>query len=109
MTGNTDFGSWMILSSPITEEGKGIMTRLFVYGTLRKGCGNHRRLDKSKYVGIRKTAPGFSLLCLNGLPIMVRSAGDSRVTGEMYEVTPTTMKRLDILEGHPDFLSLIHI
>ena len=79
------------------------MTRLFVYGTLRKGCGNHRRLDKSKYVGIRKTAPGFSLLCLNGLPIMVRSAGDSRVTGEMYEVTPTTMKRLDILEGHPDF------
>jgi len=60
-------------------------------------------MAKSEYLGVKLTAPGFRLLIVSGLPVMVRSVGDSRVTGELYEVAASTMKRLDILEGHPDF------
>ncbi len=40
---------------------------------------------------------------VRGLPVMIRSENAGRVTGELYKVTPATMKRLDSLEGHPDF------
>ena len=73
-----------------------------VYGTLKKGFGNHRLLAQSRFVGEALTEPNFTLLHLGGFPGIVRS-GDTAVSCEVYEVDDITLARLDRLEGHPTF------
>lgn len=76
-------------------------TRVFVYGTLRKGEANHRLLVGSKFVGPAATRPEFKLLDVGPYPLLV--AGEKTVVGEVYEVDARTLVRLDVLEGHPSY------
>jgi len=74
-------------------------TVVFVYGTLKKGRNNHHFLEGAKYLGEAAAGRDYSLqVC--GLPFMQKKAG-AGVVGELYEVTPTMLKQLDRLEGHP--------
>jgi len=75
------------------------MTRVFVYGTLRRGFGNHRLLAGARFLGEARTARAYRMVSLGGCPGML--AGTSRVVGEVYEVDDETLLRLDRLEGHP--------
>ena len=76
---------------------------IFVYGTLKKGLGNHRVLEGATYLGTASTEPTFTLLHLGGFPGIIRG-GETAVQGELYLVTSQTMMdRLDRLEGHPTF------
>lgn len=76
---------------------------LFVYGTLRRGCGNHRYLERAIFVGEARTRRGFRLRDLGYYPGMVRDGGQGRVRGEVYAVDPTVLASVDRLEGHPTF------
>ncbi len=76
--------------------------RVFVYGTLLAGEGNHRLLASAKLVGEARTAPVFELRDLGYFPGLVKG-GACCVAGEVYEVDAETLARLDALEGHPRF------
>ena len=77
-------------------------TRIFVYGTLMRGEGNHRLLAGAKRIGAARTAPQFLFVSLGGFPGLVRG-GDLSVRGELYDVGVGTLHDLDRLEGHPHF------
>ena len=76
------------------------MTRLFLYGTLKRGCKNHRHLAGQAFLGEARTAPGFLLYRLDGYPGMVEDpAGRGGVTGELWSVDDDALARLDCFEG----------
>jgi gamma-glutamylaminecyclotransferase len=76
-------------------------TRVFVYGSLMKGFTNHRLLMSARFVGTAKTRAQFTMLDMRAFPGIVPGHGE--VTGELYDVTPDELARLDQLEGHPNF------
>lgn len=76
-------------------------TRLFVYGTLKRGFGSHSLLDGAEYLGSCSTGPGHFLLDCGNFPGMVRLAGQKAVQGELYAVDPATLAHLDEHEGVP--------
>lgn len=78
------------------------MNKILVYGSLKKGYGNHRLLERATFLGQATTVPSFTLLDLGHFPGIVRS-GSTPVMGELYEVDAETLARLDRLEGHPGF------
>jgi gamma-glutamylcyclotransferase (GGCT)/AIG2-like uncharacterized protein YtfP len=76
------------------------MTNVFVYGTLKRGGGNHHYLAGQKFLGEACTGPGFTLFSLGDYPGMVRSADPTRqVAGEIWSVTEPCRAQLDELEG----------
>ena len=81
---------------------RGATTRVFVYGTLLKGEGNHDVLGGSVLVGGGRTLPCFALHDLGAFPGLVAD-GKHAVDGEVYAVGPDVLARLDKLEGHPKF------
>jgi len=78
--------------------------KVFVYGTLKSGHGNHKAyLYQSPLVG-NASIMGFDLYDLGCFPAIVKNSTEGRrVFGELYEVTPAVAKQLDGLEGYrPD-------
>ena len=78
------------------------MELIFVYGTLRKGFHNHRLLKNSTFIGKGRTKKKYKMT-VNGIPFVSEKEGISHIVGEVYEVDEKTLKRLDILESHPDW------
>ncbi len=78
------------------------MTRVFVYGTLQRGDGNHRVIEAASYLGEARTAPAFTLVSLGPFPALV-AGGITTVLGEVYEVDAGMLAQLDRLEGCPRF------
>lgn len=75
-------------------------TRLFVYGTLRRGCRNHAQLAGAEYLGPARTVPGYQLHDLGGYPGIASHAQDREgVSGEVWAVTAQALARLDAFEG----------
>lgn len=75
----------------------GTMRNVAVYGSLRKGLGNHRVLGESKMIGTQ-WIPDYEMFSLGSYP-GIRS-GDSHILVEVYEVSDETLRRLDTLEGY---------
>ena len=81
--------------------------KLFVYGTLKRGYGNHRLLRDATFLGQDTTTDKFMLVDC-GFPYMFRPKLDlllsgipeKRVVGEVFETfNPEIVKDLDRLEG----------
>lgn len=76
------------------------MTRLFVYGSLKRGGQNHSFLAEQKFIGAARTGSGFALYSLGEFPGMVVDATATEgVTGEVWEVDDRCLAELDRLEG----------
>lgn len=69
-----------------------------VYGTLRKGNGNHYLIEKSEYLGTMKTPPIFTLMDIGPFPAVVN--GSSKVVVEVYKIDKETEQTLFRLEGY---------
>lgn len=80
----------------------GPFIRVFVYGTLRGGESNHHLLGQSAPVAFTRTEAAYELVSLGAYPAML-AGGTTAVVGEVYEVDPFTLARLDELEEHPHF------
>lgn len=80
---------------------------VFVYGTLKRGRGNHRLLARSPRLGREVIAGPYFFAHLGGFPGVVKlpqGQGTTRlIGGEVYEVDAETLGHLDGLEGHPNF------
>lgn len=79
------------------------MHRVFVYGSLMRGFGNHVLLQDQTFIG-NATVAEFALHSLGGFPAAVPDDGNAGdIRGEVYEVDDAALARLDRLEGHPTF------
>lgn len=76
------------------------MTRLFLYGTLRRGGSAHHRMSGQRFLGEARTVGGYGLYRLSGYPGLVavpeHAAG---VVGEVWEVDDAALGALDAYEG----------
>ena len=77
-------------------------TLVAVYGTLREGFGNHRRLlSHVTKVGKGRTKDKY-IMVQSGIPYVSKSEQKDNIVVEVYEVdNDVTLPRLDSLEGHP--------
>ncbi len=71
---------------------------MFVYGTLKRGHGNHHWLAGASFEG-EAELPDVVLHDLGPFPMAV--AGEGTVIGEVYRVDAAGLARLDRLEGYP--------
>lgn len=74
--------------------------KVFVYGTLKQGHGNHRVLGDSPLLTTAKTSANYTMFNTGGFPAVIPE-GTTTIQGEVYEVDETTFPRLDRLEGYP--------
>lgn len=73
---------------------------LFVYGTLKRGGGNHYYLRHGNFLGEYYTVPGYGLT-VTTLPYLLEDEEGPGCWGELYEVDRFTLFDIDNLEGHP--------
>ena len=77
---------------------------LFVYGTLKRGLSNHRRLEGQSLVGEATTKDAYQLWDLGPFPALTKEGPEpSRINGELYEIDQGCLDSCDLLEGHPNF------
>jgi gamma-glutamylcyclotransferase (GGCT)/AIG2-like uncharacterized protein YtfP len=76
------------------------MVPLFIYGSLKAGLPNHRRLAGARFVHEASTEPRFTLYDLGPYPAMT-CGGTTSVAGELYEVDLVMLEALDRFEGCP--------
>lgn len=77
--------------------------KLFVYGSLKRGFGNHRFLWDSVFIGTTTTADStYSMLTLGAFPAII-AEGEDAIEGELYEVDDDTLEQIDMLEGNGAF------
>jgi gamma-glutamylcyclotransferase (GGCT)/AIG2-like uncharacterized protein YtfP len=76
------------------------MTRVFVYGTLKRGGRNHAWLAGQEFLGEGRAVSGYTLYSLGDYPGMVHSRNAHHdVAGEVWAVDAAGLARLDELEG----------
>ena len=74
------------------------MTRVFVYGTLKRGGENHSWIAGQQFVSLAKTRSVYRMFDLGGYPGMVRENQGLSIDGELWEVDAAGLARLDVLE-----------
>lgn len=80
------------------------LTPVFVYGSLRRGQGNHGLLHRAHFVRETHLRGAFEMVSLGSFPGVFRQPeADRRLAGELYAVDEHTLALLDRLEGHPRF------
>lgn len=76
------------------------MTRLFIYGTLKRGQVNHHLLEAETFLGETQTVPHYRLLDLGWYPGLATVENNGRsISGELWEVSPQRLQKLDAYEG----------
>jgi gamma-glutamylaminecyclotransferase len=73
---------------------------LFVYGTLMAGQANAVELAGARFLGAARTAAAYTLYDLGPYPALC-AGGATAVDGELYDLTPGQLDRLDAFEEHP--------
>ena len=69
----------------------------FVYGSLKRGQGNHHELGAAVFVAEVRTVPQFALRVLDGYPLLV--AGTHSIRGELFLLPNAQLPALDAFEG----------
>lgn len=76
------------------------MHKVFVYGSLLSGMGNHGLLKDAVFVGKTTSPPEFLMIDIGYFPGVIEHDKGMPIVGEVYEVTDEQLNRLDILEGY---------
>lgn len=74
------------------------MTRVFVYGTLKRGGENHEWIKSQTFVASARTKPLYRMFDLGGYPGMICSENGIAIEGEIWDVDEAGLARLDVLE-----------
>lgn len=80
-----------------------------VYGSLRKGLGNHRVISQDSTHELLSTERigGWEMYSYGGFPYI--SQGEGEITIEVYKVDDKTLVPLDRLEGYPSFYNRMQV
>ena len=77
------------------------MAVVAVYGSLRKGMGNHRVLGDAKFLCSTVTKESYAMYSLGGFPkVSLTGEKISPIVVELYECNPEHKMNLDRLEGY---------
>lgn len=77
-------------------------TRIFVYGTLKRGYGNNYHIENAKFIGPAISVQPVYKMGTGGFPIVWEDGeGGAFLKGEVYEVNDAELADCDRLEGHP--------
>lgn len=79
------------------------MSRIFVYGSLRKGMYNYHQYLEDKSIFIQKGFVKGALFSIKGVEYPALLEGDSYVLGEIYEIDEVVEQQLDKLEGYSPY------
>jgi gamma-glutamylaminecyclotransferase len=81
------------------------MRLIFVYGTLKRGHGNHEVILKNSQFVSCATSVGRYTMADGPFPILFDADDEDGfpVRGEVFEVSDMTLAKCDSLEGHPDW------
>lgn len=79
------------------------MRKIAVYGSLRKGLGNHRLIEDSTQLSTEEVEIPYKMISLGGFPGLIPSDTLNKIKIELYEVTDHTYRRVEMLEGYPSF------
>ncbi len=75
------------------------MQKLFVYGTLKRGCSNHHFLLGQTYLGDALTKPCYRMVNLGGYPgLVLDEAAGIAIKGELWEIDADCLTMVDFLE-----------
>lgn len=77
-----------------------------VYGSLRRGMGNHRLIEDSEFLETAIIHLPYRMISLGGFPGLVPINEDEDlvpITVEFYKVNADVNKRVEMLEGYPTF------
>jgi gamma-glutamylcyclotransferase (GGCT)/AIG2-like uncharacterized protein YtfP len=75
-----------------------------VYGSLKRGFGNHKRLSQTKIEFEGFIKGGFDMYSLSSYPALcVNPDSDFGIDVEVYPLDEQLLKSLDSLEGYPNF------
>ncbi|MES9997732.1 gamma-glutamylcyclotransferase [Desulfovibrio aminophilus] len=74
---------------------------VFVYGTLKRGKPNHFFLRGARFLGRAETVEPYALF-EDEYPIVSRTPAVGPVLGEVYSLDEKALRRLDVLEQHPE-------
>ena len=75
------------------------MTKIFVYGTLKRGFSRSAALRGEKFLGTAKTQALYRMYNVGNYPGLVEAADGLSIEGEIWDVSPGCLKRLDEIEG----------
>ena len=92
------------------------MELLFVYGTLKQGCSNHLLLKDARFIQTDSLVGRLYFFGHHSFPYAICAnirfphyRGElPRILGEVYEVTPELLARLDRVEGVPNHYQRDH-
>lgn len=78
------------------------MTKVFVYGTLRKGFSNHDIIKEgnNKFLNKDETIDKYLMLDTGGFPAVIKNIPYHNIVGELYEVDNETFESIDKLESN---------
>lgn len=86
---------------PVRQEAGDVKTRLFVYGTLKRGGCRESAMAGQRFLGAVRTAPEYRLFHCGDYPALVRDANGVAIEGELWEVDGECLAKLDEIEGVP--------
>jgi gamma-glutamylcyclotransferase (GGCT)/AIG2-like uncharacterized protein YtfP len=82
------------------------VTKVFVYGTLKRGGFYNRVLEGSTFIDVAETKDNLALFDLGAYPAVVLGLpSNTPVRGEVFEINEETFLELDRIEGYPYFYS----
>ena len=82
------------------------MTKIFVYGTLKRGKVRHQHMKGATFLREARTAAKYALYQSPGVNYPCLVEDDTQgvsIEGELWEVPDDCLARLDVVEGVPDW------
>ena len=76
---------------------------LFSYGSMKQGFKNHIRLEEDEFIAKAKTVLKYNMYPAESFnyPYAIEKEQIWQLTGELYKLTKTDIKEIDLFEGVP--------
>lgn len=85
------------------------MTKVAVYGSLKKGFRANTLMKDAKFIGKDKIKCNFQMYAISWYPALIPTESQNEIEFEFYEVDEDTMSSLKDYEGYPDLFQIDNV